>query len=631
MSFLLRQSLRLGALSCCLAAVSANPSPAQAPAKDSPAPATTGVLRTGTQLVVVDVSVTDASGKPVHDLKASDLILTEDKSPQELRHFEEHRSDVTPPPGPPLPPMPPGVFTNYTPVPPGSTLNVLLIDTLNTPMKDQSFVRNQLAQYVKHARPGQRIAIFGLSSRLFMLQGFTSDPEVLRNAVEHKPTPRASTLLDDPVGTGADQPSLADTAAASGASASVVANMQQFEAEEASMQTQFRARFTLDAFHTLANYLAGFPGRKNLIWFSGAFPISLSPNPDLSDPFATMASMETEFRETTNLLARGQVTVYPVDARGLMTAPMFDAAKDGSKYVANPKAFNKDLAAFSQSQFEEHATMDQMADATGGKAFYNTNGLASAVEQALDLGANYYALAYSPSNHNWNGSFRRIHIALADAAKSRGYHLTYRPGYYALDPDAPANRTRLASLSEPAGSATPSPAAAAAGRARLAMQRGAPDATGLLLKVKLVPASTATTDKPAADNILNPSHPIQPPFRNYALDLVAPIHEFAMNKSPDGRMADTIEVKIYVYDADGKLLNVAGSGARLNLAPEVYAGLEKNGLRYHAVVTAPARGESFFRIGVLDVNSGRVGSVEIPASSVARLPPDAPAAAPATH
>src|SRR6202021_301401 len=99
------------------------------------------------------------------------------------------------PRGPELPPLPPGPFTDYTPVPPDSTLNILLLDALNTPTTDQNFVRYELQQYVKHADPGARIAIFGLANRLIMLQGFTSDPATLKNVVEHKLIARASPLL----------------------------------------------------------------------------------------------------------------------------------------------------------------------------------------------------------------------------------------------------------------------------------------------------------------------------------------------------------------------------------------------------------------------------------------------------
>ncbi len=50
-----------------------------------------------------------------------------------------------------VPKLPAGTFTDYSPVPPDDTLNILLLDALNTPTKDQSYVRNRLQEYVNHA------------------------------------------------------------------------------------------------------------------------------------------------------------------------------------------------------------------------------------------------------------------------------------------------------------------------------------------------------------------------------------------------------------------------------------------------------------------------------------------------
>ena len=61
--------------------------------------------------------------------------------------------------------------------------------------------------------------------------------------------------------------------------AATLASVQQFEAEQESMQTQMRTQYTLDAFNALAHYLSNFPGRKNLIWFSGSFPLQIEPGP----------------------------------------------------------------------------------------------------------------------------------------------------------------------------------------------------------------------------------------------------------------------------------------------------------------------------------------------------------------
>jgi VWFA-related protein len=510
----------------------------QAAQSSHPAQTTAETLHASTQLVIVDVVVQDRDGRSVHGLQQQDFVLTEQKKPQTVRHFEEHSATFGQKPGPPMPPMPPGTFTDYTPVPPDSTLNVLLIDTLNTPMKDQAFVRQQLLDYVKHEKPGMRVAIFGLTTHLMMLQGFTSDPAVLRAAVEHKLLVRGSALLDDPLSGGSGPEKLSDAmqdVSAGGSNAKLtqtIAAVQQFEAEQEAFQVTMRQQYTLDAFNALAHYLTNFPGRKNLIWFSGSFPLQLQPDPSLNDPFAVVADSNDEFRETTNLLTLSQTAVYPVDARGLMAEPMLDASNSGSKYARNRSAFTDDLARFSASQAAEHATMEQMADDTGGHAFYNTNGLSGAVAKALDAGSNYYTFAYTPADRNWNGAYRKIRVALTGAFAAQGYKLAYRHGYYADDPRRPPKLPKSGKPGEPSAKAAPAASAAALADhateaySRAATSHGAPAPSDILFKVRVLPVTGKNEDTLAPENQADPAGKMKPPFRTFAVDYVALPGEF---------------------------------------------------------------------------------------------------------
>jgi VWFA-related protein len=590
-------------LALCLAAPAQNPTPQPIP-----------TIKAHTQLVIVDVVVTDSHQNPVHNLKAADFTLLENKDPQQIKAFEEHTalSDAKPQP---LPPMPPGTFTNWAPIPPNSAVNILLIDTLNTSIQDQSFVHDQLKQYLKSSQPGARIAIFGLTTHLNLLQGFTSNPELLKTAINQK-NPQVSSLLDDPVGGGTGLKPLSDTVSSFGNApdmANTLANLKQFEAEQQSFQLQLRARYTLDALNQLARYLAGIPGRKNLIWFSGSFPINIMPDSDLQDPFAVAAGFEDEFRETTNLLTLNQVAVYPVDARGLMVSPSFNATNSGSKYARNPSAFGKDDTRFFQQTAAEHATMLQMAERTGGKAFINTNGLSQAVASAIDAGSNYYTLAYSPINTKWNGSFRKIQINL----QQQGYTLSYRRGYYADDPEGPTKHY---------GATATTPTTKPVDPMHAAMMRGGPDPTQIILKVRALPASTATEDKPAEGNVLNPHLKIQGPYRRYDIDYAADSRT-AITHTQDGVYHFDVQFLTYVYDQDGNLINLADNTAHAKLTAATYAGLLQRGLPYHQEISVPVKGQYYLRIGIHDLNADRVGALEIPVASVKDLAP-LPAPAP---
>lgn len=587
---------------------------ASQPAKDSqPASArpanSAETLRASTQLVVVDVVVQDSGGQPIHGLTRDNFVLTEQKRPQTIRNFEEHTAASAKKPGPQMPPQPPGVFSNYLPVAPDSTLNILLIDALNTPMTDQLFVRKQLLDFVKHQKAGTDIAIFGLTNRLIMLQGFTADPAILRTAADRL-NAKASSLLDNAVGGGAAPEKLseamADTAMSSGGAsvAEAIASLQQFDAEQKASQVGLRTQYTLDAFNSLAHYLSNFSGRKNLIWLSGSFPLQIAPDPTVGDPFAVMNDFSPELRETVSLLSRAQVAVYPMDARGLMTEPMLNAANPGQSYTRNASAFNNDLMAFDRSQAAEHATMSRMADDTGGQAFYNSNGLADAVAKAIDEGANYYTLTYNPTDHNWNGSYRNIHVELAANAAARGFKIAYRRGYYA---DAALTPAMIANH-------------AAEAYSQAAISRGAPEPQDILFKVRVLPLTGRSEDAVAPENHVNPNGKMKAPYRTYAVDYVALPGNFSLAPQSDGQRSGAIEFGVYVYDIEGNLLNISDKKVFMNLNPDLYKRFESSPVRFQLQVSAPAKEQSFMRVIIHDLPSNHYGVVEISSSEVVHLP-----------
>ena len=97
---------------------------------------------------VVLVDVTVLKGKePVTDLHREDFQVLENGQPQTILSFEEHK-------GAPLtmlkrPPMPPDEFTNIPTVDTADSVNVILLDALNTQNADQVFVRSQMIRYLK--------------------------------------------------------------------------------------------------------------------------------------------------------------------------------------------------------------------------------------------------------------------------------------------------------------------------------------------------------------------------------------------------------------------------------------------------------------------------------------------------
>jgi VWFA-related protein len=579
--------------------------------------------------VVVDVTVNDSRQHPVRHLAPSDFTVLEDGHPQTVKIFEEHTASEAAT-SPPTPKVEPGTFTNYSPVPANGALDILLFDKLNTPVTAQADVRNQVLKFLKEAPPGRPIAIFSLTTELKLLQGFTSDPEVLRALVAgKKANPGASPLINRPVDVdipGAGESALANAKevldnvppAEKATGAEVRANLQQFEAEVTSFQLQLRARYTLDALNLLARYLSNLPGRKNLIWFSGSFPISILPDPGLKDPFAVVASAGDEFRETADLFVRSQVAVYPIDARGLMVGPMMGASNSSITIPQNSGgifAVTQNLDRINQQTAGEHSTMEQMARDTGGKAFENKNDLKAAIEKAIEAGSNYYTVAYSPTNHDWNGRYRKIQVKV----DRPGVTLAYRRGYYA-DELVEGKHQKEERQGMPDG--------APYSAIRAAMQWGAPDPTEIIFSANVRPS---TADSEAA---LSPGNQadgkVSGPFRRYTVQFIINPSQLGCVVMPDGSHHCTLEFRTFVYDAAGALVNLQANVLSGDIPAAKYADLFHRSLGYFQQISVPVKGEYFLRIGVRDSTNDRVGALELPVAAVAGLKPlDAPGAAPA--
>ncbi|WP_170835070.1 VWA domain-containing protein [Terriglobus roseus] len=575
-------------------------------AAQTPAPKATGpadTIRTGAQIVILDVNVNGPDGAPVRHLKAGDFTVLENGAAQQVQHFEEHGDTAAGTPMPKMPRLPPGTYTNYSVVPEDGPLNVLLLDTLNTPTTDQMRVRQLMISFLKNSPPNRHVAIFGLSTRLYLLQGFTSNPALLQAALGRKSHDgQTSPLLAEPLGTDTVSDQMADSFGNNPGAASVIANVQQFEAIVATEQIRNRVLLTLTAINQLARYLNGLPGRKNLIWMSGSFPLNVLPDGDLPNPFAAALSMEDSFRETTNLLTRSQVAVYPVDARGLFAPPMFDASIAGGKYARDPTRMSKDMQKFSTSTFEEHSTMQAMADATGGKAYINTNDLAGAADSALRAGSNYYTLVYSPTNHNWNGGYRKIVVRTTSGTK---YTLSYRHGYYA---DDPSRKT----LDHDSTAATKS-AAATIDPMSAAMQRGAPDPTQILFKAKIVPVE-GTADKLTVGSVA--AAKAKPPYRTFNVFLAASADDFQFALQPDGNRSSRVHLATVVYAPDGQPMTLLSQDKQAAISPAEYKQMLETGVKLQEQISVPLKGDYFLRIGLKDDLSGKVGAIEIPVSVI---------------
>jgi VWFA-related protein len=547
------------------------------------------VLKAITRLVVVDVVVSDKHGNAVTDLERGDFTVSEDGNEQQIRVFSfEHpaapaaavaTSTAASPP--------PTVFTNIPRYSPKSALNVILLDGLNTTLPHQAYMRQEMIHYLEKMPPGQPVAVYTLGSKLTLLQDFTGDPEVLKEAMKRLKGGHASALLDNPGGGPPDEllpPGVADSGMIPD---SMLQAMQRFEAERTSFQTDLRVKGTLAALNSIARALSGYAGRKNLIWVSEAFPVTIDPNLDLtSDPFAGTRNYSQDVAAAADALTDAQIAIYPIDARGLETWSAFSAASTGRDNMGrsmarNPGRIQTAISNESAQLQAAHGTMNDMADRTGGKAFYNRNDIDGAIRHSIEDGSTYYTLAYYPTNKDWNGKFRKIHVTV----NRPGIKLRHRLGYYAVDPKVyvEANKQVQATLFAEA------------------LNLDAPVSTSLKFRAGVVPPSEQTQNKVVV---------------NFALDPHALTFD---SKNNDGLHHAVVDCVVQAYSTKGKLLKTESSTITATLKPDTFSRVMSTYFPCQEYIDLPA-GSYLLRLGVRDDTTGLMGTanarVTVEAASV---------------
>jgi VWFA-related protein len=338
------------------------------------------VLRSTTRLVVVDVVVTDEKGNFIPDLKAEDFIVNEDGKPQKISDFSVHHPGATAQAPAPLPANVTGNNPLYSS---NSCMNVILLDAINTDFSNHAYAQDMLIKYLETGPPIQPTAVFALDGKLRMLHDFTTDTKALRDALAHF-VPQGPQHIAD-----------------------VYAAASPFSRRGSFQVTGHGRQLTFQSFNYLARALAGYPGRKNLLWLSEGFPLNLFPEALMGEQVVAIEDYSPMVERIADALMDAQVALYPIDAAGV--------SKD--------------------DRFSARTAMESMAERTGGRTFYNRNDIDMGVRTSMDDGSSYYTLEYYPLNKDWNRKFRSIQVKV-DRASTK---LRYRQGYYALGPNSTAH------------------------------------------------------------------------------------------------------------------------------------------------------------------------------------------------
>src|SRR5277367_310868 len=398
--------------------VVAPPAPARAPQQQTPAQQaaahqSSAVLRSSSDLVRIDVEVTDKSGKPIKGLTANQFTITDEGKPQAITSFsfadieaiETATADETKP-------IVVAVDNDGPNSPSADAISdalrdrrliVLFFDLTSMQTDDLIRAHDAADKFVKQQMTkADVVAVVVFSTRINVLANFTNDRTVLGKAIAQL-TPDNSSNLASPL----------YAAAANGEY-----DVQEYTgAAYTPDETEFNVFNTdqkLAAVEGLADVLGGIPGRKAIVEFTGGSTQTGEEN-------------RTQLRAATDAANRADVSIYSIDSRGLLAAP---PGGDVTTNAATGTSMFTGASVFHQTDQREDSrdTLATLSTDTGGKAFFDLGDLSDAFPAIQRDNGGYYLVGYNlGADVKHDGRWRAIRVKV----NVPGAHVRYRDGYYA--------------------------------------------------------------------------------------------------------------------------------------------------------------------------------------------------------
>lgn len=440
---------------------------AQAQPKPPSKPSSSGdqTIRIETQVVQVEVTVTDKQGKVIRDLKREDFELKEDGKPQDIAYFSVGTATRparwlgTEPKAKPQDATLPTITTTAPTEALAGRYIVLAIDDLHLSAATLMQARQALLKFVEQqVGSGDQVALMTTSGQLGMFQQFTNDRDVLKRAIlrlsaqERQVTnsfdvPRITSHQAELIDMGnpdalelavqeilkqSPSPPPPPGGGGRGAASATQGGGGMSERERAMETARGLARMivlqnahytsaSLNTLQAIIRTLSALPGRKVMTLVSDGFFL----NSRSADTLNTV-------RRVIDAATRAGVVIYAIDARGLAVSPLFDASQPGFGDEQPPgvreRIENASMEALRNGPFA-------LANDTGGFMVMNTNDLNLGFQKVLQDTEAYYLLAFEPVESYRDGRFRKLEVRVKNHPE---FKVRSSKGYFANDEKAEA-------------------------------------------------------------------------------------------------------------------------------------------------------------------------------------------------
>jgi len=378
---------------CLILGVAASLAPAQSSAPPAPSAATLQptTLQVESQIVLLDVSVTDANGKPVTDLRPDEFRITEQGLPQTIASF-------APPTAHAMPTDATGSLLVNSTADLGkigqAPVTLIVLDELNTTFADRAYARTRLIEWLKRqpAVMTQPTALLAINDKdLHLLRDYTQDRDALLAVLQKH-------------------------------SGDVVWRM---DPNSTSASTQENMGAVLAAIDQLAQATRGIAGRKNLLWAGRGFPAV-----DISDVGVSSAdSINAQLRYLSDLLMQARVTLSVIGpALSASEANLFNStlSQGGPQTLADQAQTDTNMSAFNNG--DGVLKFFALSVASGGNSYSARNDIDAEIGRSVDEGGTYYTLSYRPTNaSNDPKAYRKIRVTVTRP----GLTVQTRDGYFA--------------------------------------------------------------------------------------------------------------------------------------------------------------------------------------------------------
>ena len=518
------------------------------------------------EYVEVDAVVTDRDGQFVRDLTKDDFQIFEDRKPQAISTFSIVDIPVERLQRPlyASAPVEPDVKSNERPF--DGRIYAIVIDDLQTYFGRTPRVKAAARQFIQqHLGANDLMAVVHTAGPSDASQDFTSSKPLLLAAV------------DRTLGRKLDSRTVMKTGAYFRLRGTGLETAKPL-ADPVEIERQHNARRSLGALRNVAEWFSTVRGRRKTILF-----ISEGIDYDISNsqiPGASFILHET--RETLAAAARGNVSIYGIDPRGLTnlsdeTIEVESFPTDASVGLGN-RSIQRDL-------FVSQESLRRLSNETGGFAVVNANDFSTAFDRIVRDNSSYYAMAYYPPSEK-AGKFHKIEVRV----RRPDLRVRARQGYVTPKPVSPAAGKPNAKSSAAATNDLMTPT--------LREVLGSPfPVSGLAMKVFATPFKGTA---PNASVLVG----IELRGRDLRLDPI-----------------DKVAVTYALIDTDGKVRANATSSLSMAIEPDMKSRIAASSLRLLKRADVPP-GRYQVRVAAHDQGGGSAGSVvaDLNVPDFAKLP-----------